>query len=309
MMEADSTFLTEMRNKDSEHLHQFTTLEIIQLMNEEDKQVPFTVEQALPQIRDAIDITVAALQRGGRIYYIGAGTSGRLGVLDASECPPTFGVPHELVNGLIAGGEKAIRFAIEDAEDDVEAGRAVVDELLGSNDVLIGIASSGRTPYVLGAIDRANERNIPTVGIACNIDSELSKRVKYPIEVPVGPEVVTGSTRLKAGTAQKMVLNMISTAVMIKLGKVYKNLMVNVQATNEKLRKRSISIIQDITGVDEAAAKDMNEKAGGDTRAAILMILFQVDLDTAVSVLNKTNGHFPNAMEELRNQKNEQNPG
>lgn len=295
-------YLTEMRNKYSDNLHTFSTLEIIQLMNQEDMKVPDVIEKALPQIRDAIDIVVDALQRGGKLFYIGAGTSGRLGVLDASECPPTFGVSPDLVNGIIAGGEKAMRFPIENAEDNREAGKNEVDQLVSQNDVIIGIASSGRTPYVLGALERANEKNIPTVGISCNIGSELSQLAKYPIEIPVGPEVVTGSTRLKAGTAQKMVLNMISTASMIKVGKVYKNLMVNVQATNEKLRQRSLSIIQDLTDVDESMANEMIKKANGDTRIAILMILFSVEFDTAMSVLNQKDGHFANAMEELQKQ-------
>lgn len=300
MNHTNPTYLTEMRNKRSENLHQFSTLEIIQLMNQEDKKVPDVVEKALPQISVAIDAVVSSLERGGKLFYIGAGTSGRLGVLDASECPPTFGVPHDLVNGIIAGGEKAVRFPIENAEDDRAAGRTEVERLLTSNDIIIGIASSGTTPFVLGALEKANENNIPTVGISCNMGSELTKLSKYPIEIPVGPEIVTGSTRLKAGTAQKMVLNMISTASMIKLGKVYKNLMVNVQVTNEKLRQRSISIICDLTGVDEATAKEMNEKANGNTRAAILMILFSVDYETSISILNNHNGHFPKAMEELQ---------
>lgn len=300
MKETNPALLTEMRNKNSENLHQFSTMEIIQLMNHEDQQVPLVVEKALPQISAAIDVVVTSLQCGGKIFYMGAGTSGRLGVLDASECPPTFGVPHDLFNGIIAGGEQAIRHPIEDAEDNVEAGKEYVERFLCQDDVLIGIASSGRTPFVLGAVEKANERKIPTIGISCNTGAELSRIATCPIEVPVGPEVVTGSTRLKAGTAQKMVLNMISTASMIKMGKVYKNLMVNVQATNEKLRKRSISIIQDITGVDERMAKDMNEKANGHTRAAILMILFAVELDTALSVLQQHNDNFPKAMEDLR---------
>jgi N-acetylmuramic acid 6-phosphate etherase len=308
MIDIDPTYLTEMRNKDSENLHQFSTLAIIKLMNQEDKTVPLVVEKALPQIRDAIDAVVDAVQRGGKIYYFGAGTSGRLGVLDASECPPTFGVSKNLVTGIIAGGEKAIRYPIENAEDNREAGEDEVDRLLNDNDILIGIASSGRTPFVLGALERANNRKIPTIGISCNVGSQLTKVSNYPIELPVGPEVVTGSTRLKAGTAQKLVLNMISTATMIKLGKVYNNLMVNVQATNEKLRYRSISIIQDITGVDELVAREMTEKANGDTRAAILMILFNVNFDAAITVLNEKNGHFPRAMDELRKQVSENDP-
>jgi len=302
MNEDNPTNLTEMRNQYSDNLHQFSTLEIIQLMNQEDKKVPDIIEEALPRIKDAVDIVVDALQRGGKLFYIGAGTSGRLGVLDASECPPTFGVSSDLVNGIIAGGEKAVRFPVENAEDNREEGKNEVDRYLSENDVIIGIASSGSTPFVLGAIERANEKNIPTIGISCNVGSELSQLSKYPIDLPVGPEVVTGSTRLKAGTAQKMVLNMISTASMIKLGKVYKNLMVNVQATNDKLRLRSLSIIQDITGVDQSMASEMIKRANGDTRAAILMILFSVELDTAMSVLNQKHGHFSNAMVELQKQ-------
>jgi N-acetylmuramic acid 6-phosphate etherase len=300
MIDINPINLTEMRNKDSENLHQFSTLEIIQLMNQEDKTVPMIVEKALPQIRDAIDAVVGSLQQGGKLYYIGAGTSGRLGVLDASECPPTFGVSEDLVTGIIAGGEMAIRYPIENAEDNWEAGEQEVDRLLNDNDIIVGIASSGRTPFVLGALERANKRNIPTVGISCNVGSQLTKISKYPIDLPVGPEIVTGSTRLKAGTAQKLVLNMISTATMIKLGKVYNNLMVNVQATNEKLRHRSISIIQDITGADEKVAREMNEKANGDTRVAILMILFKVNSDTATDVLTEQNDNFPKAVAALQ---------
>lgn len=234
MKNTNLTYLTESKNKQSDNLHEFTTQEIIQLMNQEDKTVPLAVEKALPQIRDAIDSAVDSLQRGGRIFYIGAGTSGRLGVLDASECPPTFGVSDDLVKGIIAGGDAALRYPIENAEDNREIGRGEADKFFSKKDVVVGIASSGKTPYVLGALERANERGISTIGISCNVRSALSSIAVYPIEILVGPEVVTGSTRLKAGTAQKMVLNMISTATMIKRGKVYKNLMVNLQATNEK---------------------------------------------------------------------------
>jgi N-acetylmuramic acid 6-phosphate etherase len=308
MNESNPTFITEMRNKDSEDLHKFSTFEIIQLMNGEDKKVAACVEKALPQIKIAIDAVVEALENGGRLFYIGAGTSGRLGVLDASECPPTFGVSHHLVNGIIAGGEKAVRFPIENAEDDYQEGRAMIEKMVNQNDILIGIASSGSTPYVLGAVGKANEKNISTVGISCNVSSPLTKLAKFPIEIPVGPEIVTGSTRLKAGTAQKMVLNMISTASMIKLGKVYKNLMVNVQATNEKLRQRSTSIIQELTGVEEKVAKEMERKANGDTRTAILMTMFSVDYEKAVAVLDETRGHFPKAVEVLQKQTGEKDP-
>ncbi|MCA0986924.1 N-acetylmuramic acid 6-phosphate etherase [Guptibacillus algicola] len=290
---------TEMRNVKSEQLHQFSTLEIIELMNEEDQRVPSVVKAALPQVQKVIDQAVEIMKSGGRLFYFGAGTSGRLGVLDASECPPTFGVPHDLVNGIIAGGDRALRFPIEGAEDSAEAGAADVHKHVTRKDMVIGIASSGRTPYVLGAVNAASNLGIPTAGIACNTGSLLSQKVIYPIEVPVGPEVVTGSTRLKAGTAQKMVLNMITTASMIKLGKVYRNLMVNVQASNEKLRKRAVSIIQEITGVDEVEASRASEKAGGDVRVAIVMLLLGVNVEEAKVVLEKKNGNLAELMRDV----------
>ncbi|WP_455675862.1 N-acetylmuramic acid 6-phosphate etherase [Pradoshia sp.] len=299
MNEGKRQMITEMRNENSEGLHLFSTMEIIELMNREDKKVAYAVEKALPQIKAGIDAAVSRLEAGGRLYYIGAGTSGRLGVLDASECPPTFGVPAELVNGIIAGGEMAVRIPVENAEDNREEGRIIVEQLLVKEDVLVGIASSGRTPYVIGAIEQANEKGCQTIGLSCNLQTELAKAADIMIEVPVGPEIITGSTRLKAGTAQKMVLNMISTAVMIKLGKVYGNLMINVQASNEKLRKRSVSIIQDITGADESFAKEMNEKAKGNTRAAILMILYKLSYEQACEELRKHGDHFPRAMKAL----------
>ncbi|MBN8210451.1 N-acetylmuramic acid 6-phosphate etherase [Bacillus sp. NTK071] len=288
---------TETRNMKSERLHQFTTLEIIELMNEEDHSVPVIVKGALPQIERVIDCAVAVMKNGGKLFYFGAGTSGRLGVLDASECPPTFGVAADLVNGIIAGGDRALRYPIEGAEDSKETGAEDVRKHVNSNDMVIGIASSGRTPYVLGAIEAANQLGVPTAGIACNRKSELSKFVTYAIELPVGAEVVTGSTRLKAGTAQKMVLNMITTASMIKLGKVYKNLMVNVQASNEKLRKRTVSIIQELTGVSEREAMRYSELAEGDARMAVIMILLKVGVDEAREMLERKDGNFVEVME------------
>ncbi|QDP41384.1 N-acetylmuramic acid 6-phosphate etherase [Radiobacillus deserti] len=299
MTEINFSNVTEMKNEQSENLHAFSTKQIIELMNQEDHTVVDCVQKALPQIERAIDRVVACLKDGGRVFYFGAGTSGRLGVLDASECPPTFGVPSTLINGIIAGGDYALRYAVENAEDDKAAGRKKAMEALTDRDVVIGIASSGRTPYVLGALEYANEINIPTVGISCNKNSALSQVAKYPIEVPVGPEIVTGSTRLKAGTAQKMVLNMISTTSMIKLGKVYQNYMVNLQATNAKLRKRSISIIKEITGVSEETAKQFSQRADGDTRIAILMIMFGIDKKKAEETLMAYNDHFPHAMAAL----------
>lgn len=293
----DNYTSTETRNVKSERLHQFTTLEIIELMNEEDHSVPVIVKGALPQIERVIDCAVAVMKNGGKLFYFGAGTSGRLGVLDASECPPTFGVAADLVNGIIAGGDRALRYPIEGAEDSKETGAEDVRKHVNSNDMVIGIASSGRTPYVLGAIEAANQLGVTTAGIACNRGSELSTIVTYPIEVPVGAEVVTGSTRLKAGTAQKMVLNMITTASMIKLGKVYKNLMVNVQASNEKLRKRTVSIIQELTGVSEREAMRYSELAEGDARMAVIMILLKVGVDEAREMLERKDGNFVEVME------------
>ncbi|MGG1685748.1 N-acetylmuramic acid 6-phosphate etherase [Pseudalkalibacillus sp. NRS-1564] len=288
---------TEMRNAKSENLHQFSTLEIIELMNEEDGSVAGIVKTALPEIEKVVDQVVAVMKKGGKLFYFGAGTSGRLGVLDASECPPTFGVAADLVNGVIAGGDRALRYPIEGAEDSRETGGEDVRKHVSAHDLVIGIASSGRTPYVLGAIEEANKMGVVTAGISCNTGASLSKMVTYPIELPVGPEVVTGSTRLKAGTAQKMVLNMITTASMIKLGKVYRNLMVNVKASNEKLRKRTVSIIQELTRVSEEEAGRYSEQAEGDARVAVLMILRRVDADRARQLLEEKDGDFVAAME------------
>jgi N-acetylmuramic acid 6-phosphate etherase len=297
-MADESNAKTEMRNAKSEHLHQFSTLEIIELMNEEDASVAGVVKTALPQIEKVIDEVVEVIRNGGKLYYFGAGTSGRLGVLDASECPPTFGVAADLVNGVIAGGDQALRYPIEGAEDRQELGAEDVRKHVSGRDIVIGIASSGRTPYVLGAMEAANEIGAKTAGISCNTKAPLSKIVTYPIELPVGPEVVTGSTRLKAGTAQKMALNMITTATMIKLGKVYRNLMVNVQASNEKLRKRTVSIIQELTGVSEGEAARYSEQAQGDARVAVLMILLKVDGERARQILEEKAGDFVAVMKD-----------
>ena len=242
--------LTEQTNPESRHLDQFSTVQLLEVMNAADAQVAAAVAQEIPRIAAAVDAIAAALERGGSLIYIGAGTSGRLGVLDAAECPPTFGVPPELVRGIMAGGERALAQSIEGVEDDPEAGARDLEAAgFGPKDVLVGIAASGRTPYVLGAVAKAREVNALTCGISCVRDSELSRAVQYPIEPVPGPEILTGSTRLRAGTATKLVLNMISTAVMVKLGHVYGNLMVNVQPTNQKLEDRARRIIQEATGV------------------------------------------------------------
>ncbi|WP_221567704.1 N-acetylmuramic acid 6-phosphate etherase [Alkalihalobacillus sp. TS-13] len=295
----NKNMLTEQRNKESEKLDTFSVQEIIQVVNREDKTVADSVERSIPQITKAIEKIVEVMERGGRLYYIGAGTSGRLGILDASECPPTFGVADDLVNGIIAGGDEALRTAIENAEDNEMAGRNDVEDVVTEKDAVVGITSSGRTPYVIGGVRKAAQIGALTAGLSCNPNAELSRCVRYPIEILVGPEVVTGSTRLKAGTAQKMVLNMISTTVMIKLGKVYGNLMVNVQATNEKLRHRVVHIIQEVTGVDEKTAQKYSNSAKGDARAAILMIMFQIPYEKAREALKENNEHFPKAMKSL----------
>ncbi|WP_396177223.1 N-acetylmuramic acid 6-phosphate etherase [Flavobacterium sp.] len=241
-----------------DHLEQMSVAELLFNINAEDKTVPFAVEKALPQIELLVNQIVAQLQAGGRLFYIGAGTSGRLGIVDASECPPTFGVPFDLVNGIIAGGDKAIRKAVERAEDD--RNQAWIDlqqQHISAKDVVIGIAASGTTPYVIGGLEKCNENQILTGSISCNAGSPLSQTAQFPIEVIVGPEFVTGSSRMKAGTAQKLVLNMISTATMIRLGKVKGNKMVDMQLSNDKLVERGIQMIMAEIGVSHDDAKKL----------------------------------------------------
>ncbi len=266
------TLLTEQANPASSKIDSVTTLEMMRILNEEDKKVAIAVEAALPRIAEAVDAIVARMRDGGRLFYAGAGTSGRLGVLDASECPPTFNVPSELVQGFIAGGDRALRKAVEGAEDSGELGAA---ELLamgfGEKDVLCGIAASGRTPYVLGAVEKARSLGALTLGISCSPNSLLSAAVEIPIEVLPGAEVVSGSTRMKAGTATKLVLNMLSTGAMIRLGYVFGNLMVNVQPTNEKLVDRATRIVMEAVGVERESAAKLFEDAGRVVRTAIVM--------------------------------------
>lgn len=271
--------------------------EILEAMNREDQTVSESVRAALPQIEAAIEKIVGNLERGGRLFYVGAGTSGRIGVLDASEWPQTFGVAAHLATGLIAGGHPSLTADVEGSEDDEEAGRLEVKARVASGDVVVGIAASGRTPYVLAAIRSAREIGAVTVGLSCNQETSLSEFAEYAIEVPVGPEVLAGSTRLKAGTAQKMVLNMISTATMMKLGKVYGNLMVNVQATNRKLRIRAIEIVKRAANIDEETASSLLDQAAGHAAAAILMAKYGVSYEKAAAALEKAGGHFRKAME------------
>lgn len=297
LLQTLSTLITEQRNPNSMHVDSLSALEIVQLMNQEDKQVPLAIEKCLPQIAQAVECIVAAFQQGGRLVYIGAGTSGRLGVLDASECPPTFGVSPEMVKGIIAGGERALRHPIEGAED--SKAQAVVDLQtiqFSSKDVLVGIAASGRTPYVIGALEYAKSLGSVTVSIASNPNSGMANIVDIAIDTVVGPEVLTGSSRLKSGTAQKLVLNMLTTASMILMGKCYQNLMVDVQASNEKLKARAIRIVMQATDCDKALAEETLKQADQNAKLAIMMILSGLDRAQAETLLEKHQGKLQLAL-------------
>lgn len=297
LLQTLSTLITEQRNSNSMHVDSLSALEIVQLMNEEDKQVPLAIEKCLPQIAQAVECIVAAFQQGGRLVYIGAGTSGRLGVLDASECPPTFGVSPEMVKGIIAGGERALRHPIEGAED--SKAQAVVDLQtiqFSSKDVLVGIAASGRTPYVIGALEYAKSLGSVTVSIASNPNSAMANIVDIAIDTVVGAEVLTGSSRLKSGTAQKLVLNMLTTASMILMGKCYQNLMVDVQASNEKLKARAIRIVMQATDCDKALAEETLKQADQNAKLAIMMILSGLDRAQAEALLEKHQGKLQLAL-------------
>lgn len=297
LLQTLSTLITEQRNPNSMHVDSLSALEIVQLMNEEDKQVPLAIEKCLPQIAQAVECIVAAFQQGGRLVYIGAGTSGRLGVLDASECPPTFGVSPEMVKGIIAGGERALRHPIEGAED--SKAQAVVDLQtieFSSKDVLVGIAASGRTPYVIGALEYAKSLGSVTVSIASNPNSAMANIVDIAIDTVVGPEVLTGSSRLKSGTAQKLVLNMLTTASMILMGKCYQNLMVDVQASNEKLKARAIRIVMQATDCDKTVAEDTLKLAEQNAKLAIMMILSGLERPQAEALLEKNQGKLQLAL-------------
>ncbi|MCL2112882.1 MAG: N-acetylmuramic acid 6-phosphate etherase [Streptococcaceae bacterium] len=283
--------ITEKRNKDTFGLDKMSVSEAVTLMNQEDKKVAQAVEKVLPQVENVISATIEAFNKGGRLIYLGAGTSGRLGVLDAAECVPTFGVSPEMVIGLIAGGERAMTIAVEGAEDDLELGkRDLIHLALTKDDMVIGIAASGRTPYVIGALDYAREIGANTGTISCNLNAEISQHANLPIEVDCGAEFLTGSTRLKAGTAQKLILNMISTISMIGIGKVYNNLMVDVKATNEKLVERSKRIIMQATECDYETATLKFSEAQENVKLAIVMILTQTDKKTAEQKLISAKG-------------------
>lgn len=289
--------LTEERNPLTRDIDTLPTLDMLTLINAEDQKVALAVRGELPNIAVAVDAITARMQRGGRLVYIGAGTSGRLGVLDASECPPTFGTPPGLVVGLIAGGSAALTEAVEGAEDDWQSGTRQIAELdVNENDSVIGIAASGRTPYAIGGLEEAKKRGALTISIACNRPSSLEGLAEIGITPVVGPEVVSGSTRLKAGTAQKMVLNMISTAVMIRLGKTYSNLMVDVQPTNIKLRHRARRIVAEATGLDLQRATGILSACNGEVKTAIVAILAGVSPEIARIRLHETGGYVRKAI-------------
>ena len=297
LLQTLSTLITEQRNSKSMHVDSLSALEIVQLMNDEDKQVPLAIEKCLPQIAQAVECIVAAFQQGGRLVYIGAGTSGRLGVLDASECPPTFGVSPEMVKGIIAGGERALRHPIEGAEDSKAQAVADLQTIqFSSKDVLVGIAASGRTPYVIGALEYAESLGSVTVSIASNPNSAMANIVDIAIDTVVGAEVLTGSSRLKSGTAQKLVLNMLTTASMILMGKCYQNLMVDVQASNEKLKARAIRIVMQATDCDKALAEETLKQADQNAKLAIMMILSGLDRAQAETLLEKHQGKLQLAL-------------
>ena len=282
---------TERRNETTFGLDEMSVAEAVRLMNQEDHKVPDAVAEQLPQIEKVIEATITAFKKGGRLIYMGAGTSGRLGVLDAAECVPTFGVEAEMVVGLIAGGEQAMTVAVEGAEDDAELGaQDLVDLKLTENDMVIGIAASGRTPYVIGGLDYARSIGAATGTISCNKGAEISKHADLPIEVDCGPEFLTGSTRLKSGTAQKLILNMVSTISMIGIGKVYNNLMVDVKPTNEKLVERSKRIIMQATEADYETAARYFTEADQNVKLAIVMILTSSSKEEAAEKLIQADG-------------------
>lgn len=282
---------TETRNPKSRHIDQLPTLDALRIMNEEDVTVALAVREALPSIARAVDVIVDRLRRGGRLFYVGAGTSGRLAVVDASECVPTFNTDPSLVQALIAGGSAALVTSVEDAEDNREAGHNdLLERGVSAADVVVGIAASGRTPYVLAAIETAKSVGAATVGLACNAPAPLLDAAEIAIAVVTGPEVVTGSTRLKAGTAQKMVLNMLSTASMIQLGKVYGNRMVDVRVSNEKLLDRARRIVAEVAGVSMERAAELLDAAGHEAKTAIAMSRLGDDAAVARAALDRVGG-------------------
>ncbi|VIF83158.1 N-acetylmuramic acid 6-phosphate etherase [Clostridioides difficile] len=292
--------VTEGRNKNTLQIDKENTLGIIELINNEDKTVAYAVEEQKESIAKAVNIIVDRMKQGGRLFYIGAGTSGRIGILDATECPPTYGVDFELVQAIIAGGNQAIFKAVEGAEDDKELGKQdIIDRGVTSKDVICGIAASGRTPYVIGAMEYAKELGCAVLSITMNPNSEMSKKADLPINIIVGAEVIMGSTRMKSGTAQKMVCNMLTTASMVKMGKVYSNLMVDVKTSNEKLVERAKRIIMIATNVEYDVAEKFLEEADNSVKLAIFMIKSGLDKDSAKNLLDRQEGYISEALKSI----------
>lgn len=299
LFEEISSLTTEQRNPASINIDVASTEEILRIINDEDKVVPFVVEKEIPYITKAVDIIVEAFKNGGRLLYFGAGTSGRLGVVDAAECPPTFGTPYGMIEGFIAGGKEAMFRAQEGAEDHESNGaKDVVAARVTEKDVVCGIAASRRTPYVVGAVKKAKELGAKTLFVTCNPREKFNiKEVDIAICPYVGPEVVMGSTRMKSGTAQKLVLNMLTTASMIRMGKVYENMMVDLQMTNKKLVERSKKIVMTITGVTYEEAAEVLKKAEGHVKTALVMIKAKVSREEAIERLNKVDGFVRKAID------------
>ncbi|WP_391573752.1 N-acetylmuramic acid 6-phosphate etherase [Cohnella sp.] len=300
-MERLEHLVTEQRNARTRDLSELSIKEIIEIMNEEDQTVALAVKKELPAIERAIAAIVSSMEKQGRLVYVGAGTSGRIGVLDASECPPTFGVDFNTVIGLIAGGEGAFIKAVEGAEDNEELAVSDLKRIvLTANDVMVGLTASGRTPYVKGALQYARQAGATTVSVACNKDSLVSSYADHAIEVEVGPEILTGSTRLKAATAQKLILNMISTTAMIRLGKVYQNLMMDLHASNQKLKERSLRIVMEATGAGYEEASLAMKATDNHVKTAIVMLETGRDCEAARAALGEASGFVKRAIEVVR---------
>jgi len=299
LITALSQLISEGRNPDTMDIDLLSSKAIVNRLNEQDKKVPFEVEKVLPQISQAVDEITKAFNNNGRLIYCGAGSSGRLGVLDAVECPPTFGVSKEMVIGLIAGGEKAMFEAQEGAEDSFSLGKIDLQTIqLTRNDIVVGIAASGRTPYVIGAIEYANQLGAKTVAVSCNSESTIAQKATISISPIVGPEALTGSTRLKSGTAQKLILNMLTTASMIRIGKSYENLMVDVKSNNKKLQARAIRIVMQATECDNTQAEYLLEQSQNNVKTAILMELIDVSYIEATERLSKSGGFLRKAVQQ-----------
>lgn len=290
---------TEQPNPKTRKIDECSTDQILKLINDQDQTIAGVVRKTIPKIGQIVEAATNAIKNGGHVYYVGAGTSGRLGVLDAAECPPTYGVSPELFQGILAGGKEAIFVAKEGVEDsEIRGKQALVEHNLAKSDLVIGIAASGRTPYVIGALKYANDVGAGTASIACVTNSALARYAKIAIEAVTGPEVITGSTRMKSGTAQKLILNMISTTTMIKLGKVYENYMVDVSPTNQKLEVRACNMIKLFTDLDDQAAKDLFIASHKEVKTAIVMYLKKVDYKQAKVLLDKSQGHIRQAIKE-----------